>query len=173
MALFGGKRDAKLIASVNAEVINAIIDTEIEFFKLHVESSNSNIYGESLSKSYFDSILIPCLVTKDDKTSNMDDYGHSYTRTAQFAITRDILERASFYPEVGDIIFWDNEYYEIDNTDANQYFAGKNPETWPNGSEHGYSVSVLCNAHATRQTAQGIKNIRRGGDSKFGYMDNK
>ena len=173
MALFGGKRDAKLIASINAEVINSIVDTEIEFFKLHVESSNSNIYGESTSKSYYDSILIPCLVTKDDKTSNMDDYGHSYTRTAQFAITRDILERASFYPEVGDIIFWDNEYYEIDNTDANQYFAGKNPETWPNGSEHGYSVSVVCNAHATRQTAQSIKNIRRGGDNKFGYRDNK
>lgn len=173
MALFGSKRDAKLIASFNAEVINAIIDTEIEFFKLNVESSNSNIYGESISKSYYDSILIPCLITKDDKTANMDDYGHSYTRTAQFAITRDILERAGFYPEVGDIIFWDNEYYEIDNTDANQYFAGKNPETWPNGSEHGYSVSVLCNAHATRQTAQSIKNIRRGGDNKFGYRDNK
>ena len=173
MALFGGKRDAKLIASFNAEVINAIIDTEIEFFKLHVESSNSNIYGESTSKSYYDSILIPCIVTKDDKTSNMDDYGHSYTRTAQFGISRDILERAAFYPEVGDIIFWDNEYYEIDGTDANQYFAGKNPETWPNGSEHGYSVSVLCNAHATRQTAQSIKNIRRGGDNKFGYRDNK
>jgi hypothetical protein len=173
MALFGGKRDAKLIASINAEVINSIVDTEIEFFKLHVESSNSNIYGESTSKSYYDSILIPCLVTKDDKTPTMDDYGHSYTRTAQFAITRDILERASFYPEVGDIIFWDNEYYEIDNTDANQYFAGKNPETWPNGSEHGYSVSVVCNAHATRQTAQSIKNIRSGGDNKFGYRDNK
>ena len=173
MALFGGKRDAKLIASINAEVINAIIDTEIEFFKLHIESSVSNIYGESTSKSYYDSILIPCLITKDEKTPVMDDYGHSYTRTAQFAISRDILERATFYPETGDIIFWDNEYYEIDNTDANQYFTGKNPETWPNGSEHGYSVSVLCNAHATRQTIQSIKNIRKGGNNDFGYRNNK
>jgi hypothetical protein len=169
MALFGGKRDARLIASFNAELLNAIVDTEIEFFKLIVESSNSNIYGESESKSYYDSILIPCLITKEVKTAGMDDYGHTYTRTAQFGISRDILERASFFPEVGDIIFWDNEYYEIDNVDANQYFVGKNPETWPNGTEHGYSVSVLCDAHATRQTAQGIKNIRRGGDNKFGY----
>lgn len=169
MALFGGKRDAKLIASLNAELLNAIVDTEIEFFKLIVESSNSNIYGESNTKSYYDSILIPCLITKETKTSNMDDYGHTYTRTAQFAISRDILERAEFFPEVGDIIFWDNEYYEIDNTDANQYFVGKNPETWPNGTEHGYSVAVLCDAHATRQTPLGIKNIRRGGDNKFGY----
>ena len=165
MALFGGIRDAKFLASINREIINAIIDTEIEFFKLHIESSNSNIYGESDSKSYYDSILVPCLITKENKTAAMDDYGHSYTRTAQFALSRDVLERADMYPEVGDIVFWDNEYYELDNVDANQYFAGKNPETWPNGSQHGYSVSVICDAHATRQTPLGIKNIRRGGDN--------
>ena len=119
MALFGGKRDARFLASINSELLNAIVDTEIEFFKLIVESSESNLYGESEGKSYYDSILIPCLITKEDKTAVMDDYGHSYTRTAQFGISRDILERATFYPEVGDIIFWDNEYYEIDNVDAN------------------------------------------------------
>jgi hypothetical protein len=165
MALFGGIRDARFLAAVNSELLNTIIDTEIEFFKLIVESSNSNIYGESESKAFNDSILIPCLITKETKTANMDDFGHSYTRTAQFAISRDILERASFFPEVGDIVFWDNEYYELDNIDANQYFAGKNPETWPNGSQHGYSVSVLCEAHATKQTPQGIKDIRRGGNN--------
>ena len=163
MALFGGMRDAKFLAAINSELLNSVVDTEIEFFKLLVASSESNIYGESESKSYYNSILIPCLITKETKTATMDDYGHSYTRTAQFGISRDILERASFFPEVGDIVFWDNEYYELDNVDANQYFAGKNPETWPNGSSHGYSVSVLCDSHATRQTAQNITNIRRGG----------
>lgn len=165
MALFGGMRDAKFLASINSELINAIIDTEIEFYKMIVESSNSNMYGESESKSYYDSILIPCLVTKDDKSSNMDDYGHSYTRTSKFAVSRDILVRADFYPEVGDIIFWDNEYFEVDNVDANQYFVGKNPETWPNGDSHGYSVSIVIDAHATRQTPLGIKNIRFGGNN--------
>jgi len=52
MALFGGQRDAKFLASINSELINAVIDTEIEFYKLVVESSNSNIYGESENKSY-------------------------------------------------------------------------------------------------------------------------
>jgi hypothetical protein len=169
MALFGGRRDAKFLASVNRELLNAIVDTEIEFFKLIVEQSNSNIYGESDSKAYYNSILIPCLVTKEGKTANMDDYGHTYTRTAQFGVSRDILERADFYPEVGDIILWDNEYYEVDNVDANQYFVGKNPDTWPNGSNHGYSVSIIIDSHATRQTPQGIKNLRHGGSNKFGY----
>lgn len=165
MALFGGQRDAKFLASINSELINAVIDTEIEFYKLVVESSNSNLYGESESKSYYNSILIPCLIAKDDKNSSMDDYGHTYTRTSKFAISRDILVKADFYPEVGDIVFWDNEYFELDNVDANQYFAGKNPETWPNGSDHGYSVSVVVDAHATRQAPQGILDMRFGGNN--------
>ena len=165
MALFGGQRDAKFLAAINSELLNAVIDTEIEFYKLVVESSNSNIYGESENKSFYDSILIPCIVAKDDKSSNMDDYGHSYTRSSKFAISRDILVKADFYPEVGDIIFWDNEYFEVDNVDANQYFAGKNPETWPNGDSHGYSVSIVIDTHVTRQTPQGIKDIRFGGNN--------
>jgi hypothetical protein len=169
MALFGSKRDAIFLASINSELVNAVIDTEIEFFKLIIEASSANIYGESDSKSYYDSVLIPTIITKDEKQSKMDDFGQTYTRSATFALSRDILERVDLFPEVGDIIFWDNEYYEIDNVDANKYFAGKNPETWPNGSEHGYSVSVICNAHVTRQTPQGIRNIRRGGNNDFGY----
>jgi len=162
MALFGTQRDAKFLASINAELLNAIIDTEIEFYKLVVEQSNSNIYGESTSKTYFDSILIPVLITKETKNANMDEFGHSYNRTAQFGISRDILERAGFYPEVGDIVKWDSEFYELDNVDANQYFAGKNPDTWPNGSEFGYSVSVVCDSHVTRQTPTNIRKMRFG-----------
>jgi hypothetical protein len=169
MALFGSKRDAIFLASINSELVNAVIDTEIEFFKLIVERSKANIYGESDSKAYYDSVLIPTIITKDEKQAKMDDFGHTYTRTGTFALSRDMLEKVDLFPEVGDIIFWDNEYYEIDNVDANKYLAGKNPETWPNGSEHGYSVSVICNAHATRQTPQGIKNIRRGGNNNVGY----
>lgn len=169
MALFGGMRDAKYLASINSELINSVIDTEIEFFKLILETTNSNTYGESDSKSYYDSIILPCIITKENKTSTMDDYGHSYTRTAQFGLSRDLLEKADFYPEVGDIVLWDNEYYELDNIESNQYFTGKNPETWPNGTTHGYSVSIVCDAHVTKQTSIGITNLRRGGTNISPY----
>ena len=41
MALFGGIRDAKFLASINAELLNSVIDTEIEFFKLIVETTQA------------------------------------------------------------------------------------------------------------------------------------
>jgi hypothetical protein len=39
------------------------------------------MYGESENKTYYDSILLPCIITKEGKSATMDDYGHSYTRT--------------------------------------------------------------------------------------------
>ena len=53
MALFGTMRDAKFLASINREIINAVVDTEIEFYKLILDTTESNIYGESDSKSYY------------------------------------------------------------------------------------------------------------------------
>ena len=35
---------------------------------------------------------------------------------------------ANLVPEVGDIIMYQEGYYEVDNTNANQFFVGKNPD---------------------------------------------
>ena len=170
MALFGSQRDAKFLAAINSELINAIIDTEILYYKLIVEQSDSNIYGESEQKSFYNSILMPCIITKENKSATMDDHGHSYTRTAQFALSRDLLETVTLYPEVGDIIFWDNEYYEIDNVESNQYFVGKNPD-YPNSqngpnpletdlAEFGYNVSIICSTHYIPADKVGLSKER-------------
>jgi len=167
MALFGGERDRKFIASIANEVVTAIVDTEIEFFKLILDATKVNIYGESTKKEYYNSIILPCLITKEPKSAQNEDYGHTYTRTLEFALSRDIINKSKLEPDAGDIVFWDNEYYELDNVDANQYWTGKNQETSPAGVEYGYSVATLCEAHATRLTAQQIKNLRHGGTTNI------
>ena len=173
MARFTLARDIKFFEGISRELVDVVIETAVVLYKLVIEDSKTNLYGESLNKTYYQGVETTAIIERESSTSEYEGFGPDKNQLVEFRFNRFTLEDTGFYPEVGDIIFWDNEYYEIDNTDANQYFAGKNPETWPNGSEHGYSVSVLCNAHATRQTAQSIKNIRRGGDNKFGYRDNK
>jgi hypothetical protein len=70
----------------------------------------------------------------------------------------DDLVDANLVPEVGDIIMYQEGYYEVDNTNANQYFVGKNP-AYPNYDDQGVnplnpglenfgsSISVICQAH--------------------------
>ena len=53
MALFGSARDANLIRSVNRELINKYIDTEVGFYKLNIEATKTNIYDESDDKVYY------------------------------------------------------------------------------------------------------------------------
>ena len=48
-----------------------------------------------------------------------------------FKFLREDLVDAQTVPEVGDIILYNEGYYEVDNTNANQYILGKNPD-YPN-----------------------------------------
>ena len=43
MALFGSARDASLLRSVNRELINRYIDTEVGLYKLDLQSTPSNL----------------------------------------------------------------------------------------------------------------------------------
>ena len=66
---------------------------------------------------------------------------------------------ANLVPEVGDIIMYNQGYYEVDSTNANQYFVGKNPNypyTDDDGNnplgnmeldQFGYNVSIICQTH--------------------------
>ena len=46
------------------------------------------------------------------------------------------------YPEVGDILAWENAFFEISNVVENQFLGGQ-PEK---------NYSLICNAHMTRKS---------------------
>ena len=71
---------------------------------------------------------------------------------------RDDLVDAQVVPEIGDIVMWQDGYWEIDNENISQLFVGKDPDypyTDDNGNNplendlagFGYNVSVICTAH--------------------------
>jgi hypothetical protein len=162
MALYGGQRDASLIRSLNKELINRIIDTEILFYKLNLESTTSNIYDETNAKVYNAPILIPSVVNLEDEIWNSEDFGSDITQNATFAFLKDSLADINLHPDVGDVIEYRSRFFELDSVVDNQNLAGKDPDSWFGGSEHGYSVSVICLAHMTRQSKVNIVKTRFG-----------
>lgn len=153
MALFGGQRDMSLFNKVNKELINDIIDTEIYYYQVALTETKSNLYGEGKDKVYNQPIKIACLIERGQSTQISDDFGQSYSREVQFRFLRDTLVDKNLVPEVGDIIQWNNEYHLIDASYSYQYFAGKNPDTWDGGETQGLNVSIICDAHVTRQSS--------------------
>jgi len=166
MALFGSARDASLIKSINRELINRFIDTEIVFYKLSLNDTQANMYDESDSKTYYSPIRINCLALKEEKTYVGDD-AYDSTRTGEFNFLRDDLKSRNIIIEEGDVLEWDNEFYEIDGVGASQYWTGRNPDTdlgqiQGDRGEFGLSVGVKVTAHVTRRNRLNIQEVRSG-----------
>lgn len=165
--MFGSARDASLLRSLNRELINRYIDMEIGYYKLNLAATKTNIYDESDDKVYNDILRINAIILKDTKTTQSDDYGIDYVRNGTFAFLRDDLVPRNIIMEVGDIIEYDGEYFEIDNASSTQYFRGTNPERdlgFDLGlrEEFGWPVSVVVDTHVTRKNRLNIKSFRSG-----------
>mgnify|MGYP003134681710 CR=1 FL=1 len=168
MALFGSARDASLIRHINNELITNIVDTEIEHYKLSMSDTRENLYGESDKKKYYHPTKIPCLVLKEEKSMVNEDFGLDSTRTGVFAFSRDYLKDRDIMIEEGDIIWWDNEYYEADSVHGSQYWRGTNPSndlgfTLGDRGEFGYNVAIRVEAHVTRRNKLNLVEVRSGG----------
>ncbi len=166
MALFGSGRDASLIRLINRELINRVIDTEIELFKVSLTDTPENLYGEGVNKVYFNPIRLPCLIQRDEKSVTADVVV-DYIRTATFLFLRDTLADIPVVIAGGDIIRYNAEYYEVTQTESNQYWAGKNPLTnlgdiYSEILEHGYDTSVIVSTIKVTPTALNLVDVRSG-----------
>ena len=164
MPLYGGKRDISFMRSMNRELINKVIQQDCGIYKLALDETEQNLYGESDAKVYYKPVKCPVLVGRDPQSWNGDEFGVDYTSQATFAFLRDDLKLIDLYLEVGDIVVWDNEYFELDSVVNNQYYSGKNPDTdlTETHKQHGWDVSIVFSGHITRRSRINLVEIRTG-----------
>lgn len=152
MPLFGGARDISLFRTMNRELINDIIQTEIGYHKFVLPDSRTNVYGESENKVYYEPLLVPCLITKEDQVWNEKEFGPDLTQQMTFAFLKADMEEKNLLPEIGDIVLFNNDYFELNSLVENQFFAGKNPDFSMNEDtdNFGVSLSIICKASKSR-----------------------
>lgn len=181
MALYGGARDISMFRRVNRELMGSIISEEVIYYKYNITTTKVNMYGESVEgRNFADPIMLFALVEIGPQESPTSDLGVDFTWTMTFRFLRDdlisklneanqgqpfntyqqpnIQYGANIHPEVGDIIQYQNGYWEVDNTNSTQFFMGKDPQ-YPyyddagnnplnTGLENfGYNVEVRCDCH--------------------------
>ena len=185
MALFGAERDISLFRHVNRELMGDIISQQAAFYKFQLQETKINIYGEaSGAKYYMGPVLLNCLIERQPQTFSDNDFGiANFDWDIEFRFLRDDLLNkakdfnedwqfsntygANLVPEVGDVILYQESYYEVHNTNANQYFVGKNPD-YPNQAnpletdldKFGYNVSIICQTHYVPQDKLGLTLAR-------------
>ncbi len=142
MARFTLARDVKFFEGISRELVDVVIETAVVLYKLVIEDSKTNLYGESLNKTYYQGVETTAIIERESSTSDYEGFGADKNQSVEFRFNRFTLEDTGFYPEVGDIIFHNNGYFEIDNVREDQMVGGQVINKF----------SIICSTFMTRRS---------------------
>ena len=139
-----GAKDLATIEKFNRELLgepnisdDGIIDQFVILYRVSVYETETNMYGEaSEGKVYKQGVKLPCIVDASDFDFNYDDFGPDNRQTVTFAFQRAYLVEVDLKPEIGDIMQWNDGYFEVDKFNENQVI-GVNPD-----NRHSIGVSA-------------------------------
>jgi len=132
--------------SLNGELLTDIVEQKVIVYKISPDETESNIYGESLDKVYYPGIEISCLVETDPQSTLYEGFGPDVKKGTLFRFHQKLCELKELYPQISDIVEWENAHFEISNVVENQFLGGQ-PEK---------NYSLVCNAHMSRKSRLNI-----------------
>lgn len=151
MARFVTKRDFEFIQHITRELIDETMDVGVILYKIVVGSTKINIYGESQSKPRYTPVAVNAIVKYDKNTLASDEgFGVNQDQQVEFRFARRMLQDVNTYPEIGDIVGYNNHFYEVHNITETQLIAGK----------PGFNTAIICMAHLTRRTSIDIEEAQ-------------
>ena len=136
-AMFTSIRDMSVVRHLNRELMGNIITQQASIYQYKLEETKVNLYGEAAEEKFYDGpFLFNVLINRSNEEFGEDDEGVQYNQPIEFYFLRDDLKEKQVSLKVGDIILYQEGYYGVQSTNANQYWGGKNP-TYPNNSSNG------------------------------------
>lgn len=99
----------------------------VGYYKIDLDNTNVNIYGESLEKWYYPPFEVKCLIDRGTLTYSDTEMGPDPAQNITVSIPRMTAEEKGFLPEVGDILVDRDKYYEVSSVDAQFFTAAGAP----------------------------------------------
>lgn len=124
MAKFISDRDVNFFKGLAREVVDDVVQNNAVLYKINLSETRINLYGESTNKTWHPGVQLNVLINKETTTTAYEGFGAETMQNVQFRFDRFMCEEKNSYPEVGDVIYFDSSYYEIDNTTETQYSGG-------------------------------------------------
>jgi hypothetical protein len=144
MARFALGRDIRFFEGISRELVDAVVTTGVILYKLIIEDSKTNLYGESLSKTYYQGVNCNAIIERGETQVGYEGFGADTSQTTQFRFNRFTLEDKGFYPEIGDLIFHNEAYFEVDNVNEDQLIGGR--------TDDAEKFSIVCSTFMSRRS---------------------
>tara|TARA_Y100000593_G_scaffold84612_1_gene160335 strand:+ start:45 stop:515 length:471 start_codon:yes stop_codon:yes gene_type:complete len=143
------QKEIRMIDSMNEELIDDIVGQAVDIYKVNLENTDENVYGESATKIYDTGFRVNCLIDFNEPDVEMEDYGSDLNSKIEMYFQRNNLASGSlnFYPEIGDIVDWNDFYWEISSVTEPQLIAG----------HQGYKHSIKALANRSRLSSLQIE----------------
>jgi hypothetical protein len=125
MPKFISDRDVEFFKSIARELVDDVVQNIITLFKINLNETKVNIYGEAMNKTWMPGVNLYALVDKEAETTRYEGFGSDTDQSIIFKVDRFKCEEINVYPEIGDVILYNNSYFEIDNTDEVQFAGGQ------------------------------------------------
>ncbi len=117
--------DLTFFKSIARELVDDVIQVAVVLYKINIYETKVNIYGESVNKTWHQGVEMYALADKEPENVQYEGFGPDDTQNITFKFDRDTCEEKGIYPEVGDVVYFDNSYYEISNTNEIQFIGGQ------------------------------------------------
>ena len=143
------QKEIRVIDSMNEELIDEIIGQSVDIYKVSIDNTDENVYGESTTKYYEVGFRVNCLILFNEPEVIQDDFGADVNSSIEMYFQRNNLSSGSlnFYPEMGDIVDWNDYYWEINGTTEPQLIAG----------HQNFKHQILATAHRSRLSSLQIE----------------
>jgi hypothetical protein len=124
MPKFISDRDVSFFKHIAREVVDDVVQNTCVLYKVNLVDTKINLYGEATNKTWHTGVELYVLINKDPVAVSYEGFGADKTQNVEFRFDRFMCEEKNSYPEIGDVIYFDGSYYEIDNTSEVQYSGG-------------------------------------------------
>ena len=155
---FYGNTDLAPFETFNRELVGepniddcGIIDQFVILYRTSVYDTETIMYGEaSEGKVYKQGVKLPCIVDAEDFNFEYTDFGPDNSQSVKFAFQRAYLVEVDLKPDIGDILKWNEGYFEIKDYNENQLIGGDPTK----------SHSIVVSANLTRMPTTNLEEYR-------------
>ena len=150
---FVPQKEIDIIDTMNEELIDEIVGQSVDIYKVSIDNTDENVYGESTTKYYEVGFRVNCLILFNEPEVIQDEFGADVNSSIEMYFQRANLSSGSlnFYPEMGDIVDWNNTYYEVNGVTEPQLIAG----------HPAYNHQIKATAHRSRLSSLQIEERPR------------